>query len=320
MQVNKDKNVIIIGYGSIGQRHFSILKSEFCVNRIDIVSKHSIENSSGHRYESIENINEWNIYDYIIIASETHKHYEQLLYVQQNVKSKTILVEKPIFCPDYTMQKLNNNAVFVAYNLRFHKIIQSLKELISKENPIFVNVISAQYMPNWRPGRDYRTTYSASLEKGGGVLLDLSHEVDYIQWLFGRIDIQEIKSYNSKMSGLEIKSDDFVYLIGKTEKGIMFNLSMDYLSKIPIRTITIQTDNKTIIADLVKNTIVMRDLINPPDTMEFTDIGRNDTYIEMHKNILSNDTANLCNFDDGISVLDVVSEIRNENKHLLMNI
>ena len=87
--------ILVIGFGSIGKRHFNILKELLPNSAIDVVSKQNLENIKV--YKSLSNIENIDVYDYFVISSETYKHYEQLKYVENKVKNKIILVEKPLF-------------------------------------------------------------------------------------------------------------------------------------------------------------------------------------------------------------------------------
>ena len=112
--------ILIIGYGSIGKRHYAILKDFKIVKNIDVVTKQNIDNIK--TFKILDDIKDISIYDYIIISSETIKHYEQLKYICNKVSNKKILVEKPLYDKKYEDIK-TNNTIYTAYNLRFHPII-----------------------------------------------------------------------------------------------------------------------------------------------------------------------------------------------------
>ena len=273
--------VLIIGYGSIGKRHFEVL-SKFsevtCVNTI-----------STQKLKDIQNLD---FYDYFIISNATYKHFDTLKFVDDKVKNKIILVEKPLF-KDYTKYKIKNK-VFVAYNLRFHPIINYLKN----KKIIYFNAIVGQDLQQWR-SKDYQQCYSSSKTQGGGVLRDLSHEIDYIQYLNGKI--KNIKATIGKQSTLNIDTEDIVVANGKTKKAI-FSFSLDYISDIPFRQIIAYTKDKTYICDLINNTINGKKLKN---------INKNYTYTKLHKAIFKKKFNQLCSYKEGLQTMKIIKRIEN---------
>jgi len=298
--------ILIIGFGSIGRRHFEILNGLVDNVIIDIVSKHAVHNESGIIYKDLYDVMMIEQYDYFVIASETIKHYEQLKYICSKVRGKKIVVEKPLFDKCYEAFEYNNK-VFTAYNLRFHPVIEKLEKLIENEQVYYVNVICGQYLPSWRPEQDYKKSYSAEITQGGGVLRDLSHELDYITWLFGNIN--KIDSINTKISDLEINSDDIFTAIAVTEKKSIINLTVDYISKVPLRRLIIHTKNKTIEADVIKNSLVITDKMSNREVIEIDAEDRNYTYSKMHNSIITNNFNAVCSFDEGKRIVDLIDSI-----------
>ena len=96
------------------------------------------------------------------------------------------LIEKPIFSKIPKKINFSATSTFVAYNLRFHPHIQRLTKDLRSETIISINAYVGQYLPNWRKNRDYTSVYSALKQKGGGVLRDLSHEIDYVALISGK--------------------------------------------------------------------------------------------------------------------------------------
>ncbi len=296
--------VLIIGFGSIGKRHYEILKSFQDIDEVDVVSKQKLNNIKS--FTKLSEVSDLNRYDYYVIASETSKHHGQLEYICSKVDNKNILVEKPLYSKVHQEFECSNN-IFVAYNLRFHPVIEKLRELLSDKKVHFANVICGQYLPTWRPATDYRKSYSADINRGGGVLRDLSHELDYISWLFGKIEI--VGSISTKVSDLEINADDIFTAIGLTKSKTIINMSMDYISKTPIRKIVIHTDSTTIEADLIKYSIVEFDMDAEAKVVGLETVERNHTYIKMHQSIISNEFAKLCSFDEGKAVVGIIENI-----------
>lgn len=300
--------VLIIGYGSIGQRHHDVLSSMGVFDAIHIVTSQTLQDIT--TFTTLESIADIETYDYFVIASETHKHLSQLLYLDAHVRNKTILCEKPLF-ERYENTQLKHNAIYVGYVLRFHPIFERIKSLLGTETPISVSIKTGSYLPLWRPQRDYRSLYSAHKEQGGGVLLDLSHEIDYAQWLFGPLSL--LSAYQSKISDLEIDSDDTTVIMAQTPAKTLMSISLDYVSKIPLREIVIHTNTQTLIADMIANTLKIGTLDGGIETITLEPFERNDLFIQMHRCALG-DKTDLCTLDEGMSVMKTITEIQ-EHHH-----
>jgi CMP-N,N'-diacetyllegionaminic acid synthase len=139
--------------------------------------------------------------------------------------------------------------------MRFHPVIGELKEIISKKGkPTYFSIICSSYLPDWRPNQDYTKLYSAKKDLGGGVILDLSHEFDYINWLFG--EIKKIDGVCGKISDLKIDSEDILIAKLTCNSNIYGNLYLDYFSHDAERKIQIYYNGDEFIeADLINNTI-----------------------------------------------------------------
>ena len=297
--------VLIIGFGSIGKRHFDILNKFNTIGSIDIVTKQTV--NTVKTFQKLEDIDNLNIYDYFIISSETVKHYDQLKYISSKVNNKKILVEKPLY--DKTHDDIySNNKIFTAYNLRFHPVLEKLSMLLKDEDIYYANIICGQYLPTWRPEQDYRDSYSAKLEEGGGVLRDLSHELDYATWLFG--DIEKIEAINTKISDLEIHSDDIFTAIAISSKRVIVNVTMDYISKTPIRRLVIHTKSQTIEADVINNSIILYPKNGNSKKIKIVMVDRNYTYVTMHENIIKDKFEMLCSFNNGKKIVNMISNIK----------
>ena len=170
---------------------------------------------------------------------------------------KPIFIEKPIFdnieSNVETRNLINKSGIktYIACNLRFHPSIIFLKNYIDNNNKKIneVNLYCGSYLPNWRENIDYTESYSAKKNMGGGVHLDLIHELDYAIWLFGFP-----LNYNStkrKISQLKIDSFDYcLYNLKYNE----FNLSiiLNYYRITPKREIEIVFEDDILICNLLK--------------------------------------------------------------------
>lgn len=300
--------VLIIGYGSIGRRHEEVLSTFSNIESIHIVTKQTLANKI--TFPSLDAIETLDNYDYIIIASETYKHFEQLTYLDSHTYQKLILCEKPLFETEKILH-ISHNTVFVGYVLRFYPLLQKLRTLLLNEKVLSATVYCGQYLPTWRQNVEYKTSYSSKKLEGGGVLLDLSHEIDYVQWLFE--EMTDIKSYQLKISDLEIDSDDIVTLIAKTKKGVVLSLSIDYISKITRRQIIVNTIEHTYALDFINNSLIQKDKAGLEKRYELESLERNSMFKEMHQSILCNATL-ACTYDEAQNVMKTIAIIQEQNR------
>ena len=241
------KIALVIGYGSIGKKHAKILKSLKEVDEVVVLT--SQQRIPYRKISSLNEIKRLNPF-YIIIASPTNKHYEQLRFLEKNFSKKKILVEKPLFEKKFNL-KIKKNKVYIGYNLRFNPLIIFIKKILKKVNIIFVSAYCGYHLPHWRKNIPYTKSYSSSKIKGGGVILDLSHEIDYITYIFGKIKI--INFIKKRISNLNISSEDFFFLNGTSKKSKIIQISLNYISKKKIRDIKIETNKFGLYGDIVNN-------------------------------------------------------------------
>jgi predicted dehydrogenase len=145
---------------------------------------------------------------------------------------------------------------YVACNLRFLDSLVFIKKALSNERINEVNVYCGSYLPDWRPNTDYKKCYSANKELGGGVHLDLIHELDYTYWLFG----QPMKSngYFSEKSSLKINAFDYANYLWEYE-GFNANIVLNYYRKKPKRNLEIVTEKNIYRVDLLDNKVFKND-------------------------------------------------------------
>jgi len=297
---------LIIGYGSIGRRHDEVLTKMGVFKDIHLVSKQMVDERIV--YHDLEDAADIDTYDYIVIASPTEKHFSQLKYIDSKVLRKKIFCEKPLF--DQSKEYVPANDIFVGYVLRYHPLFDALLNLLKNEKPIYVNVQVGSYLPSWRNNIDYRESYSAHKERGGGVLLDLSHEIDYIIWLFGMID--NLKSVQTKISDLEINSDDITTFVGRTEKGVVINVSMDYISKLTFREMKIHTNKSTISVDFINNRIAKYNKDGTLHEPALPGVERNELFFRMHDDILTSAKI-ACNYREACQVMEIIKKVQEQN-------
>ena len=297
---------MIIGFGSIGKRHAKLLKNFKSISKIYILTKQNCGNFRKIKHISeVRNINP----DYILICSRTSNHFKHLSYLEKNISNKTILVEKPLF-KDVRKLKIKKNKVFVGYNFRYHPIIQFIKKYVNNKKLFSANVICHSYLPHWRKNINYTESNSAKKTYGGGALLELSHEIDYLQWIF-----KKIKKINyaiiSKTSKLKVDTEDSVMIAGKTDL-VNFFIDLNFFSQYAQRSIIINGNNFTLKADLINNTIEIFKM-KRKKIIKFK-IDNNYSYKEQHKSILNNNYENSCSYKEGLKLMILLDKIKNFQK------
>lgn len=247
--------VIFFGLGSIGQRHLANLQT-LCKDKGIAVDIHAMRTSrreiNTDGLKSIYHFDDLDEkYDIAFITNPTSLHYETIKSMQN--RATYYFIEKPIFnkiYPEITAWP-NPKHYYVACPLRYKKIMQFVREIVDRETVLNARVICSTYLPNWRKD-DYRKSYSADPNLGGGVELDCIHELDYIVDLFGFPE--KTQHMFGKVSSLEIDSHDIaVYLLRYPDKFV--ELHLDYFGQQSQRKIELITESDLITVDLLSNQI-----------------------------------------------------------------
>ncbi len=168
-----------------------------------------------------------------IIATDTSRHLKD---VQAALEADCeVLVEKPMAADAMTaldmwrMTKQYQRNLWVGCCMRFHQALNTFRDQLPQLGKIHsVRVECQSYLPDWRPDRPYRDSYSARLDEGG-VMRDLIHEIDYASWLFGWTDAVMAKVRVT--CSLDIAAEDAADILWETNSGIIVSITMDYLSR-----------------------------------------------------------------------------------------
>jgi len=258
-----DYRIAIIGFGSIGSRHLlniaDVLNERQLSFSVDLIrSTRGSELDSrfcslvNEVYFSYENVPD--DYDVVFITNPPHLHYDTIKAFAS--KTRHMFIEKPVFDnANITLQELGlkkEGVYYVACPLRYTRIIQYIKSEIEPSSVFSVRVICSSYLPEWRPGVDYRRTYSADAKQGGGVSIDLIHEWDYLKYLFGLPTT--MFNLRGRFSNLEISSDDLSVYIAEYDQ-MLVEVHLDYFGRKNIREIQLFTETDTIVGDILTNEI-----------------------------------------------------------------
>tara|TARA_Y100000590_G_scaffold470034_1_gene661508 strand:- start:1554 stop:2435 length:882 start_codon:yes stop_codon:yes gene_type:complete len=289
---------LIIGLGSIGIKHYNLLKSLNSIKKIRILSKRKKKNLPFIDKRYIKNYDP----DYIIISNLTSEHLNTLKEINRLFINKLILVEKPLFHKFYNFNS-KRNKIFVCYNMRFHPVISYLKKYISKEKFNLASIQCRTNLKKWRKNIKYNKS-NTSKKSGGGALLELSHELDYLKYIFGNYDIKY--SVKKKLSKLKIKSDDFFHLIGTSKKLKYFDLKVSIFDNKEERSIKLSNENNFIEADILKNRIKFFD----GKKIYEKKFKKLNTLNEIHKKITSKKFQNICSLSEGKKILSIVGRFK----------
>ncbi len=291
---NELMNCLIIGYGSIGARHANILKE--MGHSVHVVSKRDITDFPC--YKSIKEALQNKGFDYVIISNETYNHYNRFVELNELGYSGKLLIEKPVFLEPCSLPQSGYENVFIAYNLRFHPVVQKLREFLNGKEIYSIQVYVGQYLPDWKPGTDYTESYSASKAQGGGVLRDLSHELDYINWIAD--GWKRVAAIGGKFSDLQIDSDDVFVLLLEMEDCPVASVQMNYLDRKARREIIVNMKDHTIKADLIHSTLEI------DGEMTMFEVEKDLTYTIQHNAILNGDYNTACTLKQGMDVLNLI--------------
>lgn len=234
--------ILVVGAGSIGRRHIRNLNILGCdeidicdpiKSRLDYIkSFDDIHNTYKNYTDAIQS----NTYDFALILTPPSSHIPIATELaKQNID---LFIEKPLSHSLTNIDKLielrdkNSLIIQVGYQIRYDEGIKKLKKIIEKQSIgklLYIKAENSGYLPYWRPWQKYTESYSAKKELGGGILLDSSHEIDYVIWL---ADDKVTSSYGfcDKLGSLNIDVEDTGDILLKFKKGVIANIHLDMIS------------------------------------------------------------------------------------------
>jgi predicted dehydrogenase len=128
----------------------------------------------------------------------------------------------------------SGSRVLVGFQFRFHPGLQQAARLLGEAaigRPLSVRVHWGEYLPSWHPWEDYRSSYSAQAELGGGVILTLSHPFDYLRWLFG--EVSSLWAFAGRLNDLDLDVEDTAEVGLQFSNGVIGSLHLDYNQQPP---------------------------------------------------------------------------------------
>jgi len=316
---------VIVGLGSIGRRHAANLASAHPDARFTFVRHSGTEDeftaSLGARVvRDLKDVIDDDA-DLAIIATPSANHIDALPALID--RGWRLLVEKPIVTSladcDVIAARLVSapRAVRVAgFNLRYLPALRSMREHVGGlGRTVRASFICGQWLPDWRPGTDYRESYSADAGRGGGVELDLSHEFDVARWFFGDLGVDFAKG--GHFSGLDLRANDasVSVLSPVSDDAPLVTVAVDYVARRRVRWYEVVAENGRVEWNLddglrVYTTSAGAELVQPP--LEPNDI--TDTYTDMLTAVLSapgpDDLGAAQSLTDGLASTRLALEVR----------
>lgn len=259
------KKIAVIGLGNIATRHRRNLKQLFpnavlfamsASGRIPIEAVTDCDFVIG----SIDQLIDAKI-ELAIIASPATFHAKHAIPLIK--ASIPTLIEKPVVAEVKDIIALQNviketkTPVAIGYCLRYLPSALTVKELLMKDKlGVLYNVFiqTGQYLPDWRPNKDFRDTVSANKYLGGGALLELSHELDYAQWLLGDLTVEHAILRSSKELALDV--EDMADIVLSSEQGVISHIHLDFLQRSVQRNCSLIGSKGRLEWNLIENSVI----------------------------------------------------------------
>jgi len=307
---------LIAGFGSIGRRHLRNLRT---LGETDIILLRS--NKSTLPDDEITGLPvETDIAaalahkpDAVIISNPTALHLDVAIPAAK--AGCAILMEKPVSHSLDRMDefkkavKIGGAGVLLGYQFRFHPGLRQVKSWLTDGligRPLSFRGQWGEYLPNWHPWEDYRASYTARPDLGGGVVVTLSHPIDYLRWLLG--DVENLWAFSGRISDLEIQVEDFAEIGMQFANGVTGSLHVDYYQQPPSHTLEITGTAGRIIWDNSDGTA----RLFQAETGKWQDVAlpanfdRNDLFIAETKHfldIIQKKAEPVCSLADGEAAL-----------------
>jgi predicted dehydrogenase len=251
--------VLVVGCGSIGKRHIRNLLAlgvaEVLAFDVREDRRREVENPDVQTLANLEEAWERSP-EAVVIAVPPSLHVPLALEAAHH--GCHLFIEKPLADGVQEIRELlevvrkRRLVTLVGCNMRFHPGLILVKQLLDEEavgRVVSASAAFGQYLPDWHPWEDYRQSYSARRDLGGGIILDAIHELDYMRWLLG--EIQSVVCFAGNLGGLDIETEDTAGLLLRFAGGAIGEIHLDYVQRAYSRTCQIVGDQGTIHWDYV---------------------------------------------------------------------
>ena len=326
MELNRIQHIAVVGLGSIGRRHVRNLKRLRPELEITLVRSGKgpawPEQQFAQRVvmTSAEAIRAGA--QAAIVCSPAPFHVPQ---AQEWLRAgKPLLIEKPLSHNTTGLSELIAMAeavdvpVLVGYVLRYDLAAHHFYDwLQSKQigDLLHVRIECGSYLPDWRPEQDYRESASARTDLGGGVLLELSHEIDYANWFFG--PFAEVQASLQYSKTLEIETEDGADLLLYNSVGLPVSVHLDFYRRVPTRQCRVQTTQGELVWDALAQKVGWTTAVGEVTEQHFSQ-ARDDLFVRQLEHFfdcIENHTPPRISLQDGVEVLKIIEKVK--QSHLL---
>lgn len=315
-----------MGYGSIGKRHVDNLSS-IADLEIIVCTKHKTDKFlKEKRCKVLRTIEECIEEEpQIALITNVTSHHVQIATKLANA-GINLFIEKPLSSSLKGVKTLLNTVkrrklvTLMGCNLRFHPCIKKIKEIISKKHIgkiISVHVENGSFLPNWHPYEDYRYSYAAREDLGGGVVLTNIHEIDYLFWFFG--EVKEVFSFTGKYSNLKLDTDDLSAILLRFRNDVIAEVHLDYFQRPDFRSCKIIGTKGTIYWDSEINAVKVYDVKKEKwlEKLKVKNYDSNTMYVEeiLHflKCVKKNERT-INSINEGAKVLEIALATKRSSK------
>ena len=318
--------IMIAGLGSIGRRH---LRNLLTLGERDILLYRTQRSTlpddelAGFPVETELEAALAQNPQAVIISNPTALHLEVAIPA---ATSGCLMIEKPVAeslerIPELLAAVGESGArVLVGYHFRHHPGLQRARELLEAGEigrPLSVRAHWGEYLPGWHPWEDYRQGYSARADLGGGVVLTLSHPLDYLRWLFG--EVAALWAFTGKNSDLELQVEDIAEIGLRFTSGVLGSLHLDYIQQPPSHWLEVVGSQGTLHWDNLRGEVQIFQgergdwqVYSPPPGFE-----RNDLFLTEMRHFLQvarGETEPLCSLADGIHALQLALAVHDSQQ------
>lgn len=231
-------SVLVAGCGSIGMRHLANLRMLGVgdVFVYDTSDARAAEAASSHGASAVRSLDEaWARQpDIVFVTVPSHLHVP--IAREAGRRGAHLFIEKPLSASldgvDALIDETRAVVTMVGCNMRFHPGPRRVKELIDTGaigTVLTARIFTASYLPTWRPGTDYRTSYSASAEQGGGAILDCIHEIDLALWYLGAGRLAGAASISAVELGIDVEGAAEILI--RHDSGALSNVHLSIVQR-----------------------------------------------------------------------------------------